>query len=249
MACCLTALSHYLNQCWLLISVVMWYSYEDKFTGNAPNIFPWPQFENDKLMIIASPRVNELTCINIVLMLNYLFMKSLQWPRNERDGVSNHQRLDCLLSRLFRRRSKKTSKLRVTGLSVGNSPHKGPVTRKMFPFDDVIMYFFPEQRADDQHHEPRHTVLLWIFRPSVVTCDLPDIGIYSVYSIPQGLPHCTQMGRNQQAEHAQNGKDGPQCSTVFHDDIMGGVVTSVTGFRLSTVKLKLLRNMMKNVWT
>ena len=22
-----------------------------------------------------------------------------------------------------------------------NSPHKGPVTRKMFPFDDVIMYF------------------------------------------------------------------------------------------------------------
>ena len=45
----------------------------------------------------------------------------------------------------FRRRSKKTSKLRVTGLCVGNSPgpvnspHKGPVTRKMFPFDDVIM--------------------------------------------------------------------------------------------------------------
>ena len=22
-----------------------------------------------------------------------------------------------------------------------NSPHKGPVTRKMFPFDDVIMFF------------------------------------------------------------------------------------------------------------
>ena len=43
-------------------------------------------------------------------------------------------------------RSKKTPKLRVTGLCVGNSPgpvnspHKGPVTRKMFPFDDVIMY-------------------------------------------------------------------------------------------------------------
>ena len=42
-----------------------------------------------------------------------------------------------------RRRSKKTSKLRVTGLcavnSPVNSPHKGTVTRKMFPFDDVIM--------------------------------------------------------------------------------------------------------------
>ena len=41
----------------------------------------------------------------------------LQWRHNERDGVSNHhQKYDCLLNRLFRRRSKKTSKLCVTGL-------------------------------------------------------------------------------------------------------------------------------------
>ena len=44
-----------------------------------------------------------------------------------------------------RRRSKKTSNLRVTGLCAGNSPvsiefpHKWPVTPKMFPFDDIIM--------------------------------------------------------------------------------------------------------------
>ena len=69
----------------------------------------------------------------------------LRWRQNGRDSVSNHQPHDCLFNRLFRRRSKKTSKLRVTGLCVGNSPgavnspHKGPVTRKMFPFDDVIM--------------------------------------------------------------------------------------------------------------
>ena len=69
--------------------------------------------------------------------------RPLHWRRN---GVSNHQPRDCLLSRLFRRRSKKTSKLRVTGLCAGNSPapvnspHKGPVTRKMVPFDDVIMH-------------------------------------------------------------------------------------------------------------
>ena len=62
-----------------------------------------------------------------------------------RDGVSNHQRFDCLLTCLSRRRSKKTSKLRVTDLCEGNSPvtadspHKGPVTQKMFPFDGVIM--------------------------------------------------------------------------------------------------------------
>ena len=67
---------------------------------------------------------------------------SLQWRHNERDGVSNHQRLHCLLKRLFRHRSKESSKLHVTGLCVGNSPatgDKGLVTRKMFPFDDVIM--------------------------------------------------------------------------------------------------------------
>ena len=70
---------------------------------------------------------------------------TLRWRHNERDSVSNHQPHDCLLNGLFRRRSKKTSKLRVTGLCVGNSPgpvnspHKGPVTRKLFQFDDVIM--------------------------------------------------------------------------------------------------------------
>ena len=70
---------------------------------------------------------------------------TLRWRHNERDGVWNHQPNDCLLNRLFRFRSKETSKLRVTGLCAGNSPvtcefsHKGPVTRKMFPFDCVII--------------------------------------------------------------------------------------------------------------
>ena len=40
---------------------------------------------------------------------------SLHWRHNECDGVSNQRRPDCLLNRLFRRRSKKTSKFRVTG--------------------------------------------------------------------------------------------------------------------------------------
>ena len=73
---------------------------------------------------------------------------SLQWRHNARDGVSNNQPHDCLLNRLFRRRSKKTPKLRVPGLCAGihrspvNSPHKWPVTRKMFPFDDVIIMIY-----------------------------------------------------------------------------------------------------------
>ena len=39
--------------------------------------------------------------------------KSLQWCHNECDGVSNHQPHDCLI---------------------------GPVTRKTFPFDDIVMW-------------------------------------------------------------------------------------------------------------
>ena len=44
---------------------------------------------------------------------------------NERGGVLNQRRLDCLLIRLFRRRSKKASKLRVIGLCKENSPVTG----------------------------------------------------------------------------------------------------------------------------
>ena len=66
-------------------------------------------------------------------------MAALRWRHNGRDGVSNHQPYDCLLNRLCRRRSKKTSKLRITGLCAENSPGTGEFPAQMFPFDDVIM--------------------------------------------------------------------------------------------------------------
>ena len=56
---------------------------------------------------------------------------SLRWRHNGRDTVSNHQPHDCLLNRLFRRRSKKTSKLRVTGLCAGNWPGTGEFPAQM----------------------------------------------------------------------------------------------------------------------
>ena len=62
-----------------------------------------------------------------IFMLQY----SLQWRHNGYDSVSKHQPYDCLLNRLFRRRSKKTSKLRVTGLCAGNSPRTGEFTVQM----------------------------------------------------------------------------------------------------------------------
>ena len=49
-------------------------------------------------------------------------MRSLPWRHNKRDGVSNYQPRDCIFNRLFGRRSKKISKLRVTSLWEGNSP-------------------------------------------------------------------------------------------------------------------------------
>ena len=73
---------------------------------------------------------------------------SLQWRHNERDGVSNHQPHDCLLNRLFWHRSKKTPKLRVTGLCARNSPVTGE---------------FPAQRASNAENVSiwwRHHVML-----------------------------------------------------------------------------------------
>ena len=70
---------------------------------------------------------------------------TLRWRHNGWDSVPYHQPHHCLLNRLFRHRSKKTLNLRVTAFVKGNHrgpvnfPHKWPVTRKMFPFDDVII--------------------------------------------------------------------------------------------------------------
>ena len=54
-----------------------------------------------------------------------LSLNTLQGRHNGCNCVSNHQPLDCLFNRLFWRRSRKTSKLRVTGLCEGKSPLTG----------------------------------------------------------------------------------------------------------------------------
>ena len=57
-----------------------------------------------------------------MLMYSASGCNALQWRHDEPDGVSNHQPHDCLLNRLLRSRSKKTSKFRVTGICKGNLP-------------------------------------------------------------------------------------------------------------------------------
>ena len=124
--------------------------------SNAENVSIWWRHHDQRLSArLQWPRFNALelsqSCSKPSVWSS-LFQRgnheenlALRWRHNDHDGGSNHQPHGCLLNRLFRRKSRKTSKLRVTGLCVGNSPgpvnspHKGPVTRKMFPFDDVIM--------------------------------------------------------------------------------------------------------------
>ena len=90
-----------------------------------------------------------------MIMRNYIHLSihvvSLQWRHNGYDGVWDHQPHDWLLNRLFRRIDQRkhlrhwwkssASLAFVRGINRWpvNSPHKGPVTRKMLPFDDVIM--------------------------------------------------------------------------------------------------------------
>ena len=82
-----------------------------------------------------------LTMFCAVLKVNF----SLLWRHNGHNSVSNLQSHDCLLNHLFMRRSKKHQSSASLAFVRGihrwpvNSSHKGPVTRKMFRFDDVLM--------------------------------------------------------------------------------------------------------------
>ena len=67
-----------------------------------------------------------------------LVFRSLRRRHNEWGGVWNHQPQDCLLNRLSRRRSKKTSKPRVTGLCAGNSPGTGEFPTQMVSNAEMV---------------------------------------------------------------------------------------------------------------
>ena len=67
---------------------------------------------------------------------------ALWWRYNERDGVSNHQPHDCLLSRLFRRRSKKISKLLVTGLCEWNSLVTGEIPAQRASDAEIVSFWW-----------------------------------------------------------------------------------------------------------
>ena len=112
-------------------------------------------FPTDHFVYAPSQWEMMLHCNVICHLLGTYTKWSLQWHHNGPGGISNHQPHDCLLKRLFGRWSKKTSKLCVTGLCVGNSPVTGE---------------FPAQRASNvenfsiwwRHHDPQTRSILYM---------------------------------------------------------------------------------------
>ena len=101
-------------------SKIKWWNHlsTPKFNGYTVQLWEWTSNFIPHLI----GHVLTYTCWN---------QSSLQWRHNGRHGVSNHQPHDSLLNRLFRLRSKKTSKLCVTGLCAGNSPVTGEFPAQM----------------------------------------------------------------------------------------------------------------------
>ena len=95
------------------------------------------------------------------------------WQRNHydeshngRDSVSNHQPHHCLPNRLFRRRIKRPSKLRITGLCAGNSPVTDEVTAQMASNAENFSIWW-------RHHETHYSDWPGVSRPgcSVFTAE------------------------------------------------------------------------------
>ena len=104
---------------------------------------------HDVAVTLSLPPIGHKSVLTHVIVWCRRGDKPLQWRHNGRDGVSNHRRLGCLFNRLFRPRSKKISKLCVTGLCAGNSPVTGE---------------FPAQRASNAENLSiwwRHHAIPW----------------------------------------------------------------------------------------
>ena len=131
-----------------LLGVMSWYRFAIWFFFNMfDTLTRRPTTSESCAILVYHHDIYYLDELYVDMLCIFLskFCYPLHWRHNEPYGVSNHQRLNCLLNRLFWGTSKKISKLCVfvRGIDrwLADSPHKGPVTPKLFPFDDVIMYF------------------------------------------------------------------------------------------------------------
>ena len=87
-------------------------------------------------LMVGFRKTDKCSCFHIPICITE------QSSHNELDGVSDHQPHDCILNRLFRRRPKKISKLRVTELFAGNSPLTGEFpTQKASNAENVSIWW------------------------------------------------------------------------------------------------------------
>ena len=110
---------------------------------------------------------------------------TLQRRHNELYGVSSHRRDHCLLHCWFRRGSKKTSKLHVTGLCGGNSPVTGDFSAQRASNAENVFIWW-------SHHG-----ITWVSlncnrtkRKQTATCAFHDISthIYTSHQAPTPPP-------------------------------------------------------------
>ena len=116
---------------WIILSNLCWHVYEVPYYRVEKHLSYWNKSKqwwySRYILLLAIPcrywksKGSIGRCNKMHNNLKVTFL-SLQ---NGRNGVLNHQPHDCLLNYLYRCRSKKTSKLRVTGLCDENSPETG----------------------------------------------------------------------------------------------------------------------------
>ena len=104
------------------------------------------QHENPSFADLPRQLAIQQTWPEVILWSYQYSTQQLQWRHNGRDSVSNHQPHDCLLNRLFRRRSKKTSRLRTTGLCAGISPGTGEFPAQMASYAENVSIWW-------RHHD------------------------------------------------------------------------------------------------
>ena len=138
----------------------------------------------------------------------------LRWRHNGRDGVSNHQPHDCLLNGLFRRRSKKMSQLRVTGLCAGNSPGTGE---------------FPAEMASNVEN-----VSIWLRHHGILYHCIPEV-VRFVWKIPyrfEILPALWQKHYREACEiweQSSNSMNKFRCFEISRDLTMKRLVWYLNG--------------------
>ena len=149
------------------------------------NIYQTSNLTNKDLLqnrccMICERGLTKYRCKNINEGVNLTFMwqgkqqspysYALQWRHNERDGVSNHRRLDS--GRLM-----KTSKLRVTGLAEGNPPVTNgfPHTLRASDAENVSIWW--------RHHGEA----MWFCLSNLTTCYIINIAIFLYFSLTKLL--------------------------------------------------------------